>query len=187
MAKTKAQSEESNRTGHPNGGTAAEQVPTQFAGRTHRMIKRSLSTDGDDEGLREPTQFVDRIHRMSKRGLSIDEVHEGLRDDFSLTQELEMVIDEGLGDDDNLPPFEEVEGNADEASKTEEAVLGGAPERPWTLVDKRKRDRIKHDYHPRDRHLLALPEDSSRSQKCLRKGGGSRPPRFLWSPHGETQ
>merc|ERR1712144_151932 len=93
---------------NPNHAIMAELKEKASAEKSDKTVKdliwllfdTSLLTSGFN--LDEPTQFAGRIHRMIKLGLSID-------DD-----------DEGLADDDDLPPLEEVEGAADEASKMEE-------------------------------------------------------------------
>merc|ERR1711861_16098 len=93
---------------NPNHSIMSELKKKASADKSDKTVKdliwplfdTSLLTSGFN--LDEPTQFAGRIHRMIKLGLSID-------DD-----------DEGLGDDDDLPPLEEVDGAADEASKMEE-------------------------------------------------------------------
>ncbi|CAE7748571.1 unnamed protein product [Symbiodinium microadriaticum] len=66
---------------------------------------RQVGQASNGFNLDEATQFAGRIHCTIKLGLSID-------DD-----------DEGLPGDDDLPPLEEVEGAAGEASKMEEFDL----------------------------------------------------------------
>merc|ERR1712185_77797 len=93
---------------NPNHSIMSELKKKASADKSDKTVKdliwllfdTSLLTSGFS--LDEPTQFAGRIHRMIKLGLSID-------DD-----------DDGLGGDDDLPPLEEVEGAADEASKMEE-------------------------------------------------------------------
>jgi len=91
---------------NPNHSIMSELKKKASADKSDKTVKdliwllfdTSLLTSGFS--LDEPTQFAGRIHRMIKLGLSIDD-------------------DDDAGDDD-LPPLEEVEGAADEASKMEE-------------------------------------------------------------------
>merc|ERR1712060_673925 len=107
--------------GHPIMGELMGKASADKSDKTVKdliwlLFDTSLLTSGFN--LDEPTQFAGRIHRMIKLGLSID-------DD-----------EEGMGDDDDLPPLEEVEGAADEASKMEEVDCAAERSRPCT--DSRK-------------------------------------------------
>merc|ERR1712050_81218 len=92
---------------NPNHAIMKELLSKATADKSDKTVKdlvwllfdTSLLTSGFN--LDEPTQFAGRIHRMIKLGLSIDE-----EDDDD--------------DDEDLPPLEEVEGAAEEASKMEE-------------------------------------------------------------------
>merc|ERR1711878_30716 len=87
---------------NPKHSIMTELKKKAAADKSDKTVKDLICLLTSGFNLDEPTQFTGRIHRMIKLGLSID-------DD-----------DEGLGDDDDLPPLEEVDGAADEASKMEE-------------------------------------------------------------------
>jgi len=89
---------------NPKNGIMAELKKKAAADKSDKTVKdliwllfdTALLTSGFS--LEEPTQFAGRIHRMIKLGLSIDD-------------------EEEAADDADLPPLEEVEGAAQEASK----------------------------------------------------------------------